>query len=69
MGRNIYVIRYRDRWAWKFETGIVQKLCKSREDPLFHGEQQARKYESDLYVEDKNGKFIKQKRTYGKHGE
>lgn len=59
--KDVYVIAYSDRWAWKFKTGIVQKLCKTKEEAIFYGQQMAKKYESDLYVQDKNGKFIKQK--------
>lgn len=59
--KDVYVISYSDRWAWKFKTGVVQKLCKTKEEAVFYAEQQSRKYESDLYVEGKSGKFIKQR--------
>jgi hypothetical protein len=46
---------------WKYQTGIVQKIYKTKEEALFYGAQMAKRYDSDLYVEEKPGKFVKQK--------
>lgn len=60
--KDVYVLSYGSKWAWKFTTGVVQKLCNTKEEAIFYGSQQVKKYDSDLYVEAKNGKFVKQKK-------
>ena len=49
------------RWGWKVETGIVQKIYPTKEEPVFYGKQAAKQHESEVYVQEKNGKFKKMK--------
>jgi hypothetical protein len=61
-GKDIYVIRYgSSRWGWKYDTSCVQKLCSTKEEAIEWGSIAARRHESDLYVEGKDGKFKKLK--------
>lgn len=62
MSKDVYFITYGStRWEWKFETGIVQKLYNTKEDATFYGRQVAKQFESEVYVQEKNGKFKKTK--------
>lgn len=61
--KDIYIIKYGGKWGWKFKTGVVQKLYKTLDEALHYGWQIADSYQSDLYLEVKPDKFIKQKRA------
>jgi hypothetical protein len=61
-GRDIYVLKYgTTKWGWKFERGVMQKLFNSKDDAVFYAVQMAKRYESDVYVEDVTGGFKKLK--------
>jgi hypothetical protein len=61
--RDVYVFPYpgSQKWGWRFETGVTQKLCKDKEEALYLARQKAKLYQSDLYIQEKNDKFIKEK--------
>jgi hypothetical protein len=61
LSRDIYVITYGSKWAWKYESSIVQATYKTQEEAIFYAKQKAKEYESDLFVEQPNGKFKKVK--------
>ena len=62
MTKDVYVITYgSSRWGWKFETSIVQKIYPTKEEAIFYGKQAAKQFESDVFVQEKNGKFKKLK--------
>ncbi len=58
MSKSVYIITYGStRRGWKFETGIVQKIYPTKEEAIFYGKQAAGQHESEVYVQEKNGKF------------
>jgi len=62
MSKDVYIITYGSaRWGLKFETGIAQKIYPTKEEAIFYGKQPAKPFESEAYVQEKNGKFKKLK--------
>ena len=56
---DIFVYKYGGKYAWKFSTGVAQKLCKTMDEAIEHARQ--KNPESVIYVEGKDGKFKKMK--------
>jgi hypothetical protein len=59
--KDVYVITYGSRWAWRFEKGVTQKLCKDKFEAIEYAKAAAKQYDSDVYVEQKDGTFKKLK--------
>ena len=57
--RDIYVIHYGSKYGWKFETGIVQKLCDSKEECIQDAKRIAKQNGGSVFLEGRPGKFKK----------
>lgn len=58
---DIYVITYGSKWGWKYETGIVQKLCNTKDDAIDLAKMNAKQRDGSVYVQQNDGKFKKLK--------
>lgn len=57
---DVYVYKYgTSKYAWRYPTGVAQKLCKTQEEAIDHARQ--KNPEAVIYVEQKDGKFKKLK--------
>ena len=54
---DIFVYSYGAKYAWKYSTGVAQKLYKTMDEAIEHARQ--KNLESVIYVEGKDGKFKK----------
>lgn len=57
--KDVFVITYGSIWGWKFERGVVQKLCKTKQEAIEEANIKAKQFGSNVYVEQKDGKFKK----------
>lgn len=55
--KDVYIVLYGSKFGWKYQTSIIQKLYKDKDECIHYAKQAAKPWGSDVYIEQKDGSF------------